>query len=125
METVRPLLVLDCTKSKSKRNWYLTEPAPAERERACWGDIDRAFARPVERSDTSADYAPTQLIAEMFKKQGLDGIYYRSSLADGHNVALFDLSSAEMHACVVWSVDKIRIKSSQAGNPHIVVKKTR
>lgn len=43
----------------------------------------------------NSDYVPTQIIAELIKSLGYDGIAYKSSLANGHNIALFDLESAK------------------------------
>ena len=84
--------------------------------------IDRALAWPVERSDQVAEYAPTQLIAEMFKQQGLDGIGYRSSLGPKHNIAPVDLDAADVIGGVVWSVDEIKVETSHAGTPYVVTK---
>ncbi|KCZ56143.1 MULTISPECIES: RES family NAD+ phosphorylase [Hyphomonas] len=51
---------------------------------------------PVLRSDNTAFYAPTQLIAEFFRLEGFDGIIYGSAFAEtGRNTALFDLNGAE------------------------------
>ena len=74
---------------------YETEPALSERERSVWTDIDLGFAEPVDRRDDVADYAPTQIIAELFKLNSYDGVKYRSALSNtGHNVALFDIEAA-------------------------------
>src|SRR6202022_2082120 len=47
-----------------------------------WTRIDQAFSEPVRHSDDHADYVPTQILAECFKKEGYDGIFYRSKLSD-------------------------------------------
>jgi hypothetical protein len=44
----------------------------------------------------TAEYAPTQIIAEHFKNSGYDGILFRSSLGLGLNVALFNLDAASI-----------------------------
>ena len=36
------------------------------------------------------------MIAEFFKTEGYDGIKYRSSVASGHNIALFDVNAAKV-----------------------------
>ncbi len=65
------------------------EPPAEEREEMVWICIDQTFARPVARNDNVADYAPSQIIAELFKVQRYDGIAYRSSVSNtGYNVAL-------------------------------------
>ena len=60
-------------------------------ERDIWNHIDRAFSEPISRTDDQGDYVPTQVIAELFKRDKYDGIAYRSRLTEnGINVALFD-----------------------------------
>jgi hypothetical protein len=55
------------------------EPLSAQvKERAVWTSIDNAFSRPVTRGDDAADYAPTQILAELFWKAGYEAIIYRS-----------------------------------------------
>ncbi len=67
-----------------------------EIEAVVWGQISLAFSWPVERKDDSADYAPTQVLGELFRSRGLDGVEFRSGLGPGNNFALFDLSSADV-----------------------------
>jgi hypothetical protein len=95
MKTSRDLTVLSCV-TNSNSPFYIEEPDPGEREIAVWESIDAAFSRPVTPSDDTADYAPTQILAELFRSEGLDGVTYRSSLGPDHNVALFDLDVAEI-----------------------------
>lgn len=64
-------------------------------EAVVWSQISYAFSRPVERKDNSADYAPTQVVGELFRRNGFDGVEFRSGLGDGHNFAIFDLDAAE------------------------------
>jgi hypothetical protein len=47
-------------------------------------------------TDTTADYAPTQVLAETFRNAGFDGVMYNSSVGRGINVAIFDLFSADV-----------------------------
>jgi hypothetical protein len=60
-----------------------------------WGDIDHAFSVPTTASDNAADYVPTQVLAELFREGGFDGIGYRSAYGTGHNIVLFDLTLAD------------------------------
>jgi hypothetical protein len=41
-------------------------------------DINESFAEPVTGTDDVADYAPTQVLGEIFKCAGYDGIRYKS-----------------------------------------------
>lgn len=60
-----------------------------------WSTINDAFSLPVRNSDTSNDYIPTQILAELFRTEGFDGICYKSSTAQGLNYALFNVHAAE------------------------------
>jgi hypothetical protein len=63
---------------------------------AVWADIAYTFREPVTRDDDYADYAPTQVIAELFRAEGFDGLAYRSGFGlDRFNVALFDVEAAK------------------------------
>lgn len=66
-----------------------------EIDKYIWNDISKAFSRPVNRDDLESEYLPTQILAEVFKVEGFDGIAYRSSLAKGTNVVLFDRNVAK------------------------------
>jgi hypothetical protein len=80
-------------------------------EKAVWADINTAFSRPVGRGDDSIDYIPTQILAELFKCNGFDGIGYKSSCdEDGFNVALFDLDVADVVNCALYRIDAISVK---------------
>ena len=123
LRTARLLRVLNCTTDDQKTKIYFDEPAPEERQRVVWIDIDRAFAEPVSRIDDDvASYAPTQMLAEQFRQRGLDGIGYRSAAGLGHNIALFDLDSADVMNCTLFRVDGLKLESSQAGNTYFITK---
>ena len=64
---------------------YFREPDAPKREEAVWGEIAYAFSEPVIPSDEKADYAPTQILAETFRKAGCDGIRYKSRLGKGYS----------------------------------------
>src|SRR5208337_4985358 len=96
---LKDVTLVNCTSDAKKHMIYFEEPAdPNEREIAVWGEIDGAFSKPVTPDESVADYIPTQILAEFFKKNGFDGIAYRSSLGKGHNIALFDLNAADLIA---------------------------
>jgi hypothetical protein len=76
--------------------------------------IDQAFSEPVAHSDDDADYAPTQILAEVFREAGYDGICYRSKLSDqGVNVALFDLEVATITSRHLFEVIDVKIVSQR------------
>ncbi len=87
------------------------------KEEAVWIEIDNAFSRPVRRSDASADYAPTQILAELFRGAGYDAIAYRSQFGEmGYNIALFNVEDAEPITAVPCHVTKIDIEFDEIGN---------
>lgn len=72
-----------------------------------WAHIDYAFSRPVTRSDNTAEYAATQIIAEVFRSEGYDGVIYKSAFATtGYNIALFDLDAALQTESYLFQVSK-------------------
>lgn len=93
--TARNLSVVDCSLDYEQFCQYSEEPGPAEKEKAVWSAINEAFSTPASLSDHTAEYAPTQFLAEVFRAQGYDGVRYKSSLGKGFNLAFFDVGSAE------------------------------
>ncbi|MDI6753247.1 MAG: RES family NAD+ phosphorylase [Thermodesulfobacteriota bacterium] len=118
-EILRELRIVNCT-TDVHNIVYFEEPLPDEREKAVWFAIDRAFSRPVDPADDVAAYVPTQILAELFKAEGYDGIGYRSSLGPGHNIALFDLDVADLIACLLFEVKDISFKFEQRPNSYQV-----
>jgi len=89
----RKLTLVDCTRPESE--WEKTRDEAVAFESIAWAEMNDAFSRPVTPSDNLADYAPTQIIAEVFRRAGYHGLMYRSGLDNhGVNVALFDLRYA-------------------------------
>ena len=126
-KTVRELKLIDCSVHASKRRGYriyFEEPDDQKKVAAVWADIDRAFAQPVTPNDKSSDYVPTQIIAELFKTNGFDGIFYKSALSEGLNVALFDINAATMVNCFVCRVEEIKFSFAQSGNSYFIKSKS-
>lgn len=71
--------------------WQDQQPAASDKEVTAWHNIDRAFSEPVTPNDTQADYLPTQILAELFQREGFDGIAYKSSVGEGINVGCLTL----------------------------------
>lgn len=85
--------------------------------------IDRAFSEPTTTGDDTADYVPTQVIAELFKNEGYDGIAYKSAFGKkGHNVVLFDPTDAELTNCTLFEAESIKFSFEQSDNPYWVEK---
>ena len=75
-----------------------------------WNDIGRAFSEPVTVDDDPIAYLPTQILAELFKRHGADGILYRSSVGEGRNVAIFDLDAVQLECSRVVEVSNLSIE---------------
>lgn len=93
----------------------------AEKETAVWIGIDNAFSQPVTLSDDRADYAPTQILAELFRHHGYDAIGYKSQFGDdgdkkGYNIAIFDPDAVEIVTCAPYRVETIKVTAKQIGN---------
>jgi len=96
-EATKDLNVIDLTKGCEKIKLYFKEPDEPERTEVVWAKMNASFSLPISNSDSVSDYAPTQIIAEVFKSLGYDGVAYGSSLRkEGVNIALFDLDSASI-----------------------------
>jgi hypothetical protein len=107
-ETTRELSLIDCSRGHSNFNLYFEEVPPEQREEGVWIDIDRAFAKPVARDEDVMEYVPTQVLAELFRADGADGVVYKSSFGeDGYNIALFDLNSAELLSNQLHKIERI------------------
>jgi len=120
--TMRKLVVVDCSADIQEPTIYLGEPTPEEREQAVWSDINGAFSMPVSLTDQKAEYVPTQVIAELFKNNGADGIMYRSAVGKGLNVVLFDLATAEIVNCFLYEAAELSFNFGEIANPYFVRK---
>jgi hypothetical protein len=108
LQTMRDLTLIDFSqRHDSKFNFYFEEPPPAEREKHIWEQVDRAFSTPVTSDMATAEYVPTQVIAEFFKQKGFDGIVYKSQLGPGFNIALFDLEVASVVNCCLYTAKSV------------------
>jgi RES domain-containing protein len=113
-KTVEELKLIDFSVEHGKKMYYFfDEPTEKEKIQAVWSHIDNAFSRPVTESDSTSDYAPTQVIAEFIKSKGYDGIVYKSSLSNGYNIALFDMNSAVIVNCAMHEAKSLLFKFEQ------------
>jgi len=119
-KTIKDMLLINCCSQQDRRTIYLKEPKADKKEEAVWSDISKAFSRPMTISDKTADYVPTQIIAEFFKQNGFDGIMYKSMLGTGVNVVLFDIDTGKLVYCNLFEASKLSFAFKQAGSPYIV-----
>lgn len=120
---VRDLTIVNCWTDDHPPKFHIsTEPPyrifrPEDQDRAVWHDIDRAFSEPVTLNDDLSSYAPTQIIAELFKAHEFDGIAYRSAFGKGHNIALFDLDAVKVVRRDLYKVENIELKFEEVHSP--------
>jgi hypothetical protein len=119
--TVRDLKIVDLASDPIELAKRADGPTDEEMDSMVWEDLNDAFSEPVTGSDNIADYAATQIVAELFRRTGFDGIRYKSKIVEfeslepsgspererdytdaksaqgnndgGRNIALFDLTS--------------------------------
>lgn len=119
--TTKPLTLIDCRSSlnaATRLDYFLSPPPTEEIEAAVWGAIGHAFSTPVTTDDSTADYAPTQILAESFRHAGFDGLVYQSMLGPGANVALFDIYAVELRNCFLFQPKKISFEFDEIANPY-------
>ena len=69
----------------------------------------------------AADYVPTQVIAELIKNEGCDGIAYKSAFGKkGYNIVLFDPADAELTSCALFEAKSLKFRFEQSDNPYWV-----
>lgn len=80
-------------------------PTPEDYEHFAWSDIAAAFSRPVARNEDARDYLSTQVLTELFRSCGYEGILFRSSVTP-KNADLQDVG----YNVVLFSYDKLILK---------------
>lgn len=115
-EVIQDLNIVECadfSEFPKQNNAFITTKGltiDKRKKLKVWRDIDNAFSVPVNTSDQTSDYVPTQVIAEFFKSKGFDGIAHKSSLSSGANVVLFNLKMADLIWCTLYEVTDIDIE---------------
>ncbi len=122
LQIQRDLTVIDCSKHHSKDSLFTIIMDPKRpKEDGVWTAIDQAFATPVSKDDEAKEYIPTQIIAELFKSEGFDGIVYKSLLSEeGFNLALFNLDDAEVTYCALYEAASIRFDFRKGNSEYFV-----
>jgi RES domain-containing protein len=112
LEIVRDLKIIDCNR-KVGPFVGLFQPSDDAIDDTVWATIDRAFGEPVIRVEDRADYAATQIIAELFRINNYDGIAFTSQFdPDGFNVALFNLNDAQQTECHIYRTTSVKYSFS-------------
>jgi hypothetical protein len=120
-----PVTIVDCTRNfmgaSFKLDYLFSGLSDLEQdnlecpETHAWHDMDAAFSAPVKRDEHLAEYAPTQILAELFKAHGLDGVAYRSAVSkNGLNIAIFDPEKVHMLPGKVVRVKEVCIRTDES-----------
>ena len=121
-ETTKGLRLVNCASDPNKRQrFFLSDISEDEVDEAVWSDIDRSFTKPVKRSDDSGEYVSTQILTELFRDEGFDGIAYRSAFGErSTNLALFDLDCAKVQSGRLFEVSSAKFNFRERDNPYWV-----
>ncbi len=76
--------------------------------------LGEELTRPILPQSAAIDYTPTQYLCEFIKKQGYDGVVYRSSVGDGINLALFNPGKAQAGTVVQWHVVRVTVEAKSS-----------
>ena len=121
--TRRDLKLVNCSNDDDKGIiFFMKEPAPLEREKAVWKNVNNAFSWPVVLGENPTAYVPTQVMSEMFKAAGYDGVAYKSALGDGHNIVLFDIEDPALTRCLLYDAKNVKFEFAESGLPYQVRK---
>lgn len=123
----RSLRLIDCY-SVTKHYTYLmcifdTPTSQEDIGYAIWSRINDSFTKPIKNNDSSSDYVPTQILAELFKSEGFDGVCFKSSMGAGHNFVLYDLEVADLINCTVMETKSVSYSFSECGNRYYIQRK--
>jgi hypothetical protein len=113
----RDLMIVDFS-SDNTRGITAATPDPSRWDKLVFRAIGRAFSHPVAPTNDPIAYIPTQIVAELIKTAGYDGIGFSSSLDSGNCYCLFDLDDAMLQKCEIYEVKKVKFEAEEAGIPY-------
>ena len=121
MRPVHELRLVDCSDGhEATFDLHIEEPPPEIREGVVWREIGRAFSSPVSTNPGIAEYVPTQILAEHFRKQGYDGVHYKSKLGPGYNIAVFDLAALEVVKLGLFPIESVDYKIGEEQDSYFI-----
>ena len=89
------------------------EPTEDQIQKDVWISVDNAFSEPVPNNEDPTKYIPTQIIAELVKREGYDGIAYKSVFSDGFNIVLFDVNAVSLIYCSMYNATDVKMSFCQ------------
>ena len=113
-ETNRTLKLVDCCSTRNEYTpgrFIFGKPKNIEEwEDGIWFQINEAFSQPVVNELNNAAYIPTQILSELFRHNGLDGLFCKSHLGLGNNYILFKPADAIMISCEIKTTKSVNFK---------------
>ena len=111
-KTNRTLKLVDCCSSKNKYTYlqliFGTQNTTKEDLLdVIWFQINEAFSHPVVNEPNNAAYVPTQILSELFRHSGFDGLICKSHLGSGKNYILFQPVYADMENCKLMTTKSV------------------
>ncbi len=75
--------------------------------------LESELAKPILPRVADLEYLPTQYLCEFIKNCGYDGVFFKSSISTGANVALFDDAKVQAEALLQYQVTKLHYEQEQ------------
>lgn len=69
--------------------------------------VGNELSKPIQAEESRLDYLPLQYLCELVKKNGYDGVIYKSSVSDGHNLLLFSPPKNMCKETSLYEVTKV------------------
>lgn len=70
------------------------------------------LSKTVSPKEAELEYIPLQYLCEFIKKMGFDGVIYKSSVAEGYNIAIFNDSKLQCIKTTLHQVEKVSYATS-------------
>jgi len=117
---LRNLKLVDCY--SNSKHYTLIEclfnPPTLQEDIDCavWSMINSSFTKPTVNVDHRSDYVPTQILTELFKSEGYDGVCFKSGVGAGFNYILFRLDDAALKSCSVMETIEVKYSFKECAN---------
>lgn len=107
--TNKDLTVIDFSKTFQEISELreLGEKSKLSIDERVWRSMDRAFSVHVPSVSDSGEYVSTQILSEIVKSCGYDGVKYKSLLGKGWNIAFFDPKRCDFASSALYEVTAV------------------
>lgn len=77
--------------------------------------LGQDLSKPINPKDSELQYLPTQYLCEFIKKSGWDGVAFKSSLSDEHNLTIFSDGKCKCTKTELYKIGKSKISYQKYG----------